>query len=379
MKKKLVFVIESLHLGGAEKSLVTLLQNLDYSLYEVDLIIFNKEGIFKSSVPKEVTFIYKSMQPLDFIERVRFKIRKQLNFKKQHSAQVLWKIINTRFEKIPKKYDVATAYNQGFATYYVDSYISSKLKFAWLNIDYQKAGYNINFDYPIYKNFNAVVAVSPEAKEGILSVLNKINKKLQIEIIKDISDKSFIIKQSQELNPFIFDVKKINIVTAGRLAKQKGLHLAIESCKILLDKGYQIHWYFVGEGGERKYLENLIASSKLEDCITFVGMTVNPYPYMKAADIYVQTSLFEGLGLTVIEASYLNKPIVCTNFPTVYGILEHEKTGLIAEMSAIDIANNIERLILDKNLKKLLIKNLTNKENNDKEISLQKVNELFNI
>jgi glycosyltransferase involved in cell wall biosynthesis len=93
----------------------------------------------------------------------------------------------------------------------------------------------------------------------------------------------------------------------------------------------------------------------------------------------VQTSLFEGLGLTVIEASYLNKPIVCTNFPTVYSILEHEKTGLIAEMNAIDIANNIERLILDKKLKKVLIKNLTNKENNDKEISLKKVNELFNI
>jgi DNA-binding FrmR family transcriptional regulator len=68
---------------------------------------------------------------------------------------------------------------------------------------------------------------------------------------------------------------------------------------------------------------------------------------------------------------------VSTNFPTVYGILKHEKTGLIVQMNAIDIAKNIERIILDENLKKIFKKNLANEENNDKEVSLEKINKLF--
>jgi glycosyltransferase involved in cell wall biosynthesis len=376
--KQLVFVIESLHLGGAEKSLVTLLQNLDYSKYSVDLIVFNTGGIFESSVPKEVSVIYKSMPPLSFIERLRFKFSKQFNFKKQHAAQLLWNIIQSKFDKITKKHDVAIAYNQGFATYYVERYLSSNLKLAWLNTDYQKAGYAINFDYPIYKNFDSVVAVSPEAKAGLVAELKKNNKELRIEIIKDISDKTLIIKQSQELKPISFNTEKINLVTVGRLAKAKGIHLAVESCKILIEKGHPVHWYVVGEGSERKHIEELVFENKLEPHITLVGMTANPYPYMKDCDIYVQTSLFEGLGLTVIEASYLNKPIVSTNFPTVHGILKDCETGLIAEMNAGSIAYKIELLITNENLKAKLVANLSTATNKDKETTLLQFEKLIN-
>ena len=100
---------------------------------------------------------------------------------------------------------------------------------------------------------------------------------------------------------------------------------------------------------------------------------------MKACDIYVQTSLFEGLGLTVIEASILRKPIVCTNFPTAFGILKDGETGLIAEMTAESIAENIERLINDVELKNKLIANLSQQKNKDKEESLNKIDQLLKL
>lgn len=378
MKKRVVFVIESLHLGGAEKSLVTLLSNLDYSRYSIDLILFINGGIFEQFLPLEVNVIRDLYPKISFYSRVKYKMYKMIYKNTFHNASLFWKATNACFAANAKHYDIAISYSQGLATYYTATYINALKKVAWLNTDYQKAGFSIAFDYPYYKKYNQVVTVSNEAFKSFNEVLKSNNYQLEQQVIKDIIDENFLKLQANKNNLSLFNEDEINIVTVCRLAKEKGLFLAIESCKNLIHKGYKVHWYIVGEGSERNYVEHLIKNYKLECNFTLVGMTENPYPYMKSCDIYVQTSLFEGLGLTVIEASYLNKPIVCTNFPTVYGILEHEKTGLIAEMNAIDIANKIERLILDKNLTKLLINNLANKENNDKEISLQKVNEIFN-
>lgn len=375
--KQLVFVIESLDLGGAEKSLVTLLQNIDYKKYAVDLILFKKGGIFEKEVPQEVSVIYNNYLKLNFIERIQYRLKKEFNSSNYHPAQLLWQVINSKFKYETKEYDFAISYSQGFTTYYVDRYVVATKKFAWLNTDYQKTGFKIEFDYPIYKNYDEVVAVSPEAKQTLENELNKIKKKLSIKIIKDISDKKVIVQKSNEPLPTVFKENIVNIVTVGRLSKDKGLHLVVESCKKLIDKGYLVHWYIVGEGTERATLEELIKKETLTTHITLVGMTDNPYPYMKACDIYVQTSLFEGLGLTVIEAASLYKPIVCTNFPTVYRTLKDGETGLIAEMHSDSLTEKIEFLLNDNNLLNRLITNLSKMENNDKEQTLLEVEYLI--
>lgn len=377
MKKKLVFVIESLQLGGAEKSLVTLLQNLDFDRYEVDLIIFHQNGFFKDFVPKEVNQIYQPFPRISFFDRLEYFIKRKFK-KKYHHAQLFWSLVSKYFTTYHSFYDVAIAYNQGFATYFVHDFINASKKITWLNTDYQKAGYNAQFDVSYYAHFSKIIAVSPEAKDSLIKAFISIDKTLQIEIIKDISDKEIIIQKANDVQEILFDNNYINLVTVARLVKAKGLNLAIESALILKDKGYSFKWYIVGEGSERRFLEKNITKLHLENFVYLLGSTPNPYPYMKAADIYVQTSLFEGLGLTIIEASYLNKPIVCTNFPTAFGIIEHQKTGLISKMNAIDLAQNIEKIILDENLKNILIRNLAIVENNDKNVSLEKFNELLN-
>lgn len=175
------------------------------------------------------------------------------------------------------------------------------------------------------------------------------------------------------------DDASFNIVSIGRLAKQKAFDLAIQACAILVKKGYKIKWYVVGDGGEREYLQTLIKEYKLEEIFILLGQHKNPYPYLAQATVFAQTSLFEGLGTTVLEAKVLNKPIVSTNFPSIYSMIEDENTGLIAEMNAECIAAKIERLIVDENLRIRFSKNLRMKINNDKMDSLQKVYDLFNI
>lgn len=375
--KKILFVIESLHLGGAEKSLVTLLNNLDYKKIQVDLIIFKDNGIFRNFIPENINLIVNPSLKLSLKNRILFKILKLLYRSKYHPAQTFWKLIKPTIKNHSLEYDIAIAYNQGFSTYYVENKIKAQKKYAWLNIDYQKAGYNIKFDFPIYKSFDKIITVSKEAKESFENELKFIDKNLNIDIIKDISDEIIIRKQSNEPIELKFKESVINIVTVCRLAKQKGLHLAIESCYKLVKNGYKINWYVVGEGGERNYLESLIKSKNLENHFFLIGAKENPYPYMKSCDIYVQTSLFEGLGLTVIEASILQKPIVCTNFPTSSTIINHNVNGLICEMNSDDISKNIEKLINEKELVTNFIENLKMLKNEDKLKSLEKISKLI--
>ncbi len=134
----------------------------------------------------------------------------------------------------------------------------------------------------------------------------------------------------------------------------------------------------MGEGSERHYLEKLIKKYKIENSFFLIGAVNNPYPYINDCDIFAQTSLFEGLGTTVIEASFLNKPIVCTNFPSVYGILKDNETGLIAEMNVDSIVTKIELLINNESLKNKLITNLSRLENKDKEETLMQFEKLMN-
>ena len=377
MKNKVVFVIESLQLGGAEKSLITLLQNLDYSLYDVHLITFHFGGFFIDLLPKEVNHKVVGFPTLSMKDRVLYKLKRLFNKRKYHTAQLFWPIIQKYFNKEKDSYDVAIAYNQGISTYYTALFLTAKAKYAWVNTDYIKAGYQIAFDYPYYQKFNKVITVSSEAEVSFKHALSEFNMGMEVQIVKDITDKKLLKIQAEKPLKKAFDSKKINIVSVGRLAPPKGFYLAIKACAILIKKGYDINWYIIGEGSERQSLEKLILSHKLTNNFFLLGADSNPYPYMKACDIYVQTSLFEGLGLTVIEASYLNKPIVSTSFPTVYGILKDEETGLIAEMNAESIAAKMQRLIEDVKLRRKLTHNLSQQENIDKEETLAKIKSLL--
>ena len=163
---------------------------------------------------------------------------------------------------------------------------------------------------------------------------------------------------------------KVNILSIGRLHGQKGFDIAIDACKILIDSGYNACWYVIGEGKERKKLEELIEKNNLKNNFKLLGLKSNPYKYLKACDIYVQPSRYEGKSVAIDEAKILCKPIVVTNFSTVYDQIEDSRTGIITEMNDISLSKGIESLIDNKELKKYINSNLRRLSlENEKEIN----------
>ena len=203
--KKLLFVIHSLAIGGSEKSLVSLLNTIDYTKYEVDLMMFKRGEDFEKHLPKEVTileppkyykFIYDKKISLNSYDKIRFKlcrIKTAINLrinKKIQSEQILYKHQDRVFERLDKIYDVAIAYSQGLPTYFVADKVDAKKKIAWINCDYATTGYDKDLDELFYNKFDKIIAVSETIKKSIIEIKPKYKDK--IEVILDIVNPKLI-------------------------------------------------------------------------------------------------------------------------------------------------------------------------------------------
>ena len=200
----------------------------------------------------------------------------------KRTVSPLWKAIGVNipiFNNDAKEYNVAIAWGQGFATYFTACKINAIRKFAWVNIDFKLAGYDESIDKPIYDQFDGVIGVSQFVQQSMQRFLQKD----KVHFIKNIIDIDDVIEKSKSVQSHEFDKSKFNIVSVGRLAKQKAFNLAIESAHQLIKSDCNFHWYIVGEGEERESLEFLIKKLKLNDHVSLLGFVENPYPYIKNA------------------------------------------------------------------------------------------------
>lgn len=361
MKKKLLFVIDSLGIGGAEKSLVTLLNCIDYNKFDVELQLFSRGGAFEKYVPKEVKFleipIYLKFcskhifsQLFNFrmtFSRLYYSMILRLNKKTTHpdKARLFWHATSNVFFSNNTIYDVAIAYSQGVPTFYVIDKVSALKKIAWVNSSLLIKGKTLNFNYRYYNKFNHIVAVSQSAKEILHK--NFSNIKYKILVISDIIDTKFINQLSQEKISDISISSELPILlTVARLNnRHKGYDIALEACKILHQRGVGFTWYAVGEGAYHQEMNKFIKQYNLEDKFILLGAKVNPYPYFRACDLYVQTSRHEGFGLSIAEARILNKPVVTTEFDAVWNQMVQGKNGIVVPIDAIAVADAIQDLI----------------------------------
>ena len=376
MKKKLLFVIESLTLGGAEKSLVTLLNLLDYSKYDVDLLLFAQGGAFQQLLPSEVNllpvpeyFAYNSIpwsspvakakKPGMLLAQLRYSAALRMG-KHSHieKAVLLWERSRNCFRCMEQEYDVAIAYAQGVPTFFVAEKVRAKKKAAWINVTYKPQGRYLDFIRPMYEKFDTVNAVSESVVEQMQETFGIPDEKVMV--MKDILDVNFAGQMAQLPSDAAVQMNGsgVKILTVGRLANMKGYDLAIDAAKLLRDAGLDFTWYAVGDGPLRQQLEQQIASKGLEDRYILLGSRSNPYPYFAACDLYVQTSRFEGFGITLAEAKMFHKPIVTTNFDAVGAQFRNEENGLIVDISAEAIAEGILRMLNDTELRERCIANV---------------------
>lgn len=363
MKKRVLFLSDSLCCGGSEQSLVSLLNTLDYTKIEVDLWLRNRGGVFEPYLPDQVHIVDSNLTPsnkiLHWIGTKLYSLDIRLN-PRQHFAELLWKRTGKYIPVLEKPYDVAISFQQGFPTFYLATKVNAKKKAARVNIDMLAAKYNADFCREFYDRCDNIIAISDALSEQIIGSKYVTDKSKVFKLI-NVFSVDFIRKMASE-EVFIQKDCRLKIVTTGRLVKQKGYDLAIGAAKILKEKGVDFIWYFIGEGEERPMLESLIHKFGLDDNVKLLGMKANPYPYMKGGDIYVQTSLFEGFGRTVTEAKILGKAVVSTNFPTAYEQITHEENGLICEMTPDDVASKVLMLINNSALKDKIERTVTEEQ-----------------
>lgn len=382
MKKKVLIVIESLNCGGAEKSLVSLLPLLNYEKYEIDLLIHNLGGgLFENLVDKRVN-ILPSLKFVDYykmsivkqimsgkmkyiVPRLKwaFAIRKKSN-KKRHPSEVYWENCSSAFEVLPKEYDVAIAWGQGNSTHFVSEKVNAKKKYAWINANYELGKHDKQFDNCHYQVMDGIIAVSEELLRITEDVFPQYASRMRV--IYDVVNYDLIQEMALVEDVLTVETRPI-ILTMGRLAPQKGYPLAIQACRILKDKGYNIAWYVLGEGSERTSLEEMIHENGLEDTFYLLGVKENPYVYLKKAHIYVQTSIFEGYCITLAEARMFNKPIISTNFDVVKDQIVDGENGLIVDMKPEAIANGVIQLLEREDLRNKFINVLMQEKKGNKE------------
>jgi glycosyltransferase involved in cell wall biosynthesis len=388
MKKTLLFVIDSLNCAGAEKSLVTLLSMLDYSKYSVDLQLFGYGGLLEELVPKKVNllkpFRYTNFSSLELKEsmiyavknlelkmlssRIKYstKIRKK-TYTNPQKARIYWESVSDVIEDNPKPYDIAISYAQGVPTFYVAEKVIAKEKFAWVNVSYRLDGDEKIYQGKYYDQYHKIVAVSDSTKNVFLETFPNLSNKMKV--IYDINNPHFIssLAETGKMDVDFFD--GIKILTIGRLAHQKGYDVALAACKTLRDKGYNFRWYVLGKGPLQNEIEKYIKEHELSEHFILLGVKANPYPYIKNADLYVQTSRYEGFGLAIAEARMLNVPVLTTRFDAVYNQMIHEKNGLVVDMNEEAVAEGIIKLIKDTQLRLDIIKYLqSEKKGNLEEI-----------
>lgn len=376
MKKKLLFMVSSMNIGGVEKSLLSLVAVIPKEKYDITVLTLEKKGGFLEYIPKHVRVIeaewFKEIKPIimdtpqNTIKRYLksgkvFKIPSFIysyyKAKKSGDRYIYYKNILKSIPFNGEYYDVAIAY--AGPTEIIDAYIGHKVnsnkKISWVHFDISKHKINEKLYETLYKRFDKIFVVSNEANKKLNSIIpSTINKS---EVLLNIISKDLVCSMANEEIEFDNEFNGVKIITVGRLSKEKGQDLAINALYKLKQERYKVKWYCVGDGNARKEYEELIKERKLESDFILLGATPNPYPYMKNADIYVQTSRHEGYCLTLAEAKCLCKFIISTNFIGAYEQIEDKVNGFIVEVNENEIYKKI-KYVIDNRYK---IENISNK------------------
>lgn len=384
MKKRGLFVIDSLTCGGAEKSLVSLLPLLNRKKYELYIWMRKQGGAFAPLLPQDVHIVnnpkYCAFEALCLkIGQLMFSFKLRWNKfikKKEHLAETLWKCQGWAMKVPEGKWDIVVAYQQGVPTYLVAEKFRDCKKLAWINADIFNAGYNTIFNSKFYRDFDYICPVSDSLKKKLETHMPKFSSKYNT--IWDIINPEVTRLLAKETCETIKSKNSGHIfATTGRLVPPKGYDIAIAAAAALKQKGVYFKWYFIGDGPERYKIEAAIKEQELENNVILLGLQTNPFKFMTQADVYVQTSKWEGFGMTIAEAKILGKPVVSTNFEVVNNQITNGVNGLIAEMNGESVAEAIYRMITDSHLRNSIIESVK-KENFTRHITeCKKVEQLF--
>lgn len=424
MNKPRIFIaMHYMEIGGAETALVGLLNALDPARVYVDLFLYDHRGEMMQFIPEWVNLLPQipkySMLERPIVELVKrgfwgiaaarlwAKLIGKLTNVPSFSMDVFTSLFTNKL--LPticpqKRYDLAISFLTPHT--YVKNKVMAKKKIAWIHTDYTIYPIAKNVELPIWSSYNYIASISKDVTNTFLQVFPSLAPKI-VEI-ENILSPTFVRKRA-ELEDVSSELmgrgKKLILLSIGRYSEQKNFENAAEICKKLIeemtkllsigrfseaknydnvpdicrkmvDNGVDVEWYIIGYGGDEALIRQKIKEAGMEEHVILLGKRSNPYPYIKACDIYVQPSRYEGKSVTVREAQMLCKPVVVTNYPTAPSQIRSGIDGVIVPMDNEGCAHGLAEVICDKPLQERIIAHLkTHDYGNESEV--EKIYELI--
>lgn len=355
MSKPRIFInMHYMELGGAERALLGLLNALDTEKVDVDLFLNQHTGEFMPLIPQRINLL-PERRGYNAIERSMLQVFKEGQY------GVVWGRIKARW--FHKKYyqtlnDIEKSFDSSSFHYvaeYVQPYLQSledlgeydlaisflqphnivlnkvraKKKIAWIHTDYSTVHVNAELELPVWAGFDYIASISPDCTRSFLQTFPSLKNKI-IEI-ENILSTSFIRHQADLLDVTSEMPKNgLNLLSVGRYCHAKNYDNVPDITRQLVDKGFtDLRWYIIGFGGDEPLIRQRIAEAGMEDHVILLGKKDNPFPYIKACDVYVQPSRYEGKSVTVREAQVLCKPVIVTSYPTARSQVRNGVDGII--------------------------------------------------
>ena len=366
MKKKLLIVSHALELGGAERSLIGLLDALDPQIWDIDLFLLRHEGELIDDIPKYVTLLPEVPAYTVLARPMKDTLRE--GHVLLTAARMAGRIAAGRYTKkhnytesgvaleyshkftcplMPsiqpdKEYDLAVSFLTPH--YFVTQKVRAKKKIAWIHTDYSRVQVNIPSETAMWSAYNYIASISDAVTESFLEVFPSLKHK--VVLIENILPECLIKRQAME--PVETDMPAngcIRLLSIGRYCTAKNFDNVPDICSRLVSAGLNVKWYLIGYGGDEELIRQKILEAGMEEHVILLGKKENPYPYIKACDLYVQPSRYEGKCVTVREAQTLGKPVVITRYATSASQLEEGVDGVIVPMDNEGCAEGIAVLL----------------------------------
>ncbi len=370
--KRILFVVNTLGGGGAERALLELLGQLKGRDCEVSLYVLLPQGRLAGEVPEYVRRLNRRLDPRPVLDRsgrraLAWKVAGALlaggglwgslglmagqyrQMRRQGRVQwdkLLWPAVARGRERLGEEFDLAVAWMEGGSAYYVADRVRAKRKAAVIHVDHRQAGYSRELDGGCWERFDRIFGVSGETRDCFLEVYPEYAGKTGV--LPNIVDQERIRRRAEEPGGFADGWQGLRLLTVGRLTYQKAYDVAIDAMRLLKDRGCPARWYVLGEGEQRGSLERKLTALGLTGDFFLLGMVENPFPYYAQADLYVHATRFEGKSIAIQEAQTLGCAVVASDCSGNRQQVEDGVDGMLCPLTPEGVAGAVERLLADR-------------------------------
>lgn len=397
-KPRIIILMHYMELGGAEMALLGLLCALDTTKVDVDLFVYSHQGPLMKYIPSGINLLPENKR-YALIERPMKETARKCpqiayarllakydhrKYRKNNPALgddgSVFQFVANRVERyLPAiqpsvEYDLCisflTPHNYGV------SKVRARRRLAWIHTDYSTLSVNADLELPVWDAYDYIASISPEVTQSFIGIFPSLEHKIipvenilpaayvkaradEFDVSSEISRGVILLSIGRYTFQKNFDnipdimAELIKLLSVGRFCTAKNYDNVPDITRRIVDSGLKdIKWYIIGYGSDEALIRQRILEAGMEEHVILLGKKENPYPYIKACDIYVQPSRYEGKSVTVREAQMLGKPVVVTAYPTATSQINDGIDGVIVPLDNDGCARGLLEFIHNTELQK---------------------------